>query len=155
LRVHFLCDHHHPRRASTSTCHPYVAWTRREPERTICTSQDVPSVMYLKHRSHTHKTPPALSRLTAPAKRFIVRPCPTASSPSPSVSGYGEKYLRAEGEARGHLRPQNLPQGRGEIRNGNYRTHQVLICQDPKLTLSKLRRAEAVAGSAAGGWVVS
>ena len=35
------------------------------------------------------------------------------------------------------------------------RTHQVLICQGPKLTLSKLRRAEAVVGRAAGGCVVS
>ena len=117
----------------------------------MCTSHDVPSVMYLKHRSHTHRILLALSRLTAPAKRSIVRPCPIASSPSPSVSGYGEKYLRAEGETRGNLSPENLPQGRG----GNQRTHHVLICQDPKLTLSKLRRAEANVGRAAGGWVVS
>jgi hypothetical protein len=48
------------------------------------------------------------------------------------------------------------PQGReGGTRNVNYRTHQVLICQDPKLTLSKLRLAEAIVGRAAGGWVVS
>lgn len=43
----------------------------------------------------------------------------------------------------------------GETRNGNYYAHQVLICQDPKLTLSKLRRAEAIVGRAAGDWVVS
>lgn len=44
---------------------------------------------------------------------------------------------------------------RGETRNGNYCAHQVLICQGPKLTLSKLRRAEAIVGRAEGGWVVS
>jgi hypothetical protein len=124
---------------------------RGEPKRTICTSQDVPSVMYLKHRSHTHKTSLAFSRLTAPAKRSIVRPCPITSSPSPSVSGYGEKYLWAEGKTRGHD-PRG---GKGETKNGNYITHQVLICQVPKLTLSKLRRPEAIVGRAAGGWVVS
>ena len=145
----------HPRRASTSTCLPSVACARGKPEPTMCTSHDVPSVMYLKHRSHTHKTLLAFSRLTAPAKRSIVRPCPIASSPSPSVSGYGEKYLRAEGETRGHLSPENLPQGREETTKRNQRTHHVLICQVPKLTLSKLRRAEAIVGKAAGGWVIS
>jgi hypothetical protein len=34
-------------------------------------------------------------------------------------------------------------------------TYQVLICQGPKLTLSKLRRAEAVVGGTAGGGTVS
>ena len=70
------------------------------------------------------------------------------------MSGYGEKYLWAEGETRGHLCPKTLP-GKGETKNGNYITHQVLICQVPKLTLSKLRRVEAIVGRAAGGWVVS
>lgn len=110
--------------------------------------------MYLKHRSHTHKTSLAFSRLTAPAKRSIVRPCPITSSPSPSVSGYGEKYLWAEGKTRGHFSPKPFRRGR-ENKNGKYRTHQVLICQVPKLTLSKLRRVEAIVGRAAGGWLVS
>lgn len=80
----------------------------------MCTSHDVPSVMYLKHRSHTHRTLLAFSRLTAPAKRSIVRPCPIASSPSPSVSGYGEKYLRADGKMRGHLSPETSRRAGGK-----------------------------------------
>src|SRR6266436_2099305 len=131
-----------------------VAWERGEPEHTICTSHDVPSVMYLKHRSHTHKTSLAFSRLTDPAKRSIVRPCPITSSPSLSVSGYGEKYLWAE-VRRVVVLALNPSREKRETKDGNYRTHQVLICQVPKLTLSKLRRAEAIVGRAAGGWVVS
>ena len=45
-----------------------------------------------------------------------MRPCPITSSPSPSVSGYGEKYLGAEGKTRGQtgrLSPKSLPQGMG------------------------------------------
>lgn len=109
LRVHFLYEHARMRVRMRVRVRQYMRITppcpgRGEPGRTICTSHEVPSVMYLKHRSQTHRTPPAFSRLIAPAKRSIVRPCPRASSPSPSVSGYGEKYLRqGGGETHGHI----------------------------------------------------
>jgi len=94
LRVHLRCTHAPMRREHLRQYAPLNVLGKRELERTIWTSHDVPSAMYLKHRSQTHRTPPAFSRLTAPANRSIVRPCPIASSPSPSVRGYGEKYLQ-------------------------------------------------------------
>ena len=137
---------------------PHVLSKGRKQERTIWTSHEVPSIMYLKHRSQTHRMPHAFSRLTAPAKRSIVRPCPRTSSPSPSVRGYGEKYLRYGGrETHGQtIFGQNSPTTTRRRGNGRkYCTHQVLICQGPKLTLSKFRRAEAIVGKVAGGCVVS
>lgn len=110
---------------------------RGETGRTICTSQDVPSVIYLKHRSQTHRMPLAFSRLTAPAKRSIVRPCPITSSPSPSVSGYGEKYLRAEDETRGHL-SENLPQGRGGNKERKLLRSPSFDLPRPKIDLVKV-----------------
>ena len=157
LRVHFFCESAGWAKTSTSMCAspPHALGEGKKPERTICTSHEVPSIMYLKHRSQTHRTPPTFSRLTAPAKRSIVRPCPRTSSPSPSVSGYGEKYLGYGGRET-HSQTtsgQNSPTTRRHGRK--YCTHQVLICQGPKLTLSKFRRAEAIVGKVAGGCVVS
>jgi hypothetical protein len=148
LRVHLLYEQA-GRRARVRQYVPHPPCPGRgELERTICTSHEVPSVMYLKHRSQTHRTPPTFSRLlTAPEKRSIVRPCPIASSPSPSVSGYGEKYLWQKGGGRRMVNsPQ--PQNSKHEAGGKQRAHQVLICQGPKLTLSKFRRAEAVVGRA-------
>ena len=159
LRVHLLCEQAGRRaRVRQYVLHPPCPG-QGELERTICTSHEVPSVMYLKHRSQTQRTPPTFSRLlTAPEKRSIVRPCPRTSSPSPSVSGYGEKYLRYGGrETHGQtISGQNSPTTTRRRGNGRKtRTHQVLICQGPKLTLSKFRRAEAIVGKVAGGCVVS
>jgi hypothetical protein len=62
------------------------------------------------------------------------------------------------GEGRHMVRPcpAKTASPRGDRINGRkYRTHHVLICQGPKLTLSKFRRAEAIVGNVAGGCVVS
>jgi hypothetical protein len=48
--------------------------------------------------------------------------------------------------------PPGTRSGSGRCYNHAY---QVLICQGPKLTLSKLRRAEAIVGGAPGGGAAS
>ena len=119
LRVHFLTGLTTRPCRATLACLPSVDRERVEQGLTMCNSHDVLSAMNLKHRSHTQRTPPVFSRLTALAKSSIVHPYPITSSPSASISGYGKKYLRAEGETRSHLSPGNLLQGRGKTRNGN------------------------------------
>lgn len=98
-----------------------------------------------------------------PWERAVVRATPGIFGPcvidgcdnsSSSVSGYGEKYLKARMNNDGAVARQE-------------QTHQVFICQSPKCTVSKLRCAviclcccrsmssSVIGGSSCTGWVSS